>query len=123
MKKLSKNIYAGLLCIGFLITSPMITMQVLKESPDVRADSIEPDSQPDTLDETESETEELPTEFQFDESDESTTELQEIQLEFVESDASYFDDALFIGDSRMVGIRDYGTLNNASYLCSVGLST
>ena len=42
---------------------------------------------------------------------------------FVQSDASYFDDALFIGDSRMVGIRDYGTLPNATYFCSVGLAS
>ena len=34
----------------------------------------------------------------------------------------YFDDALFIGDSRTVGIRDYGTLTNADYFCDVGLS-
>lgn len=41
---------------------------------------------------------------------------------YVESDPSYFDDALFIGDSRTVGIRDYGTLPNATYYCDVGLS-
>lgn len=38
-------------------------------------------------------------------------------------DSSYFDDALFIGDSRTVGIRDYGTLKNASYFCDVGMTT
>lgn len=42
---------------------------------------------------------------------------------FVQSDPSYFDDALFIGDSRMVGIRDYGTLDNSTYFCTEGLST
>lgn len=42
---------------------------------------------------------------------------------FVQSDPSYFDDALFIGDSRMVGIMDYGTLSNADYFCSVGLAS
>lgn len=40
---------------------------------------------------------------------------------FVSSDASYFDDALFIGDSRTVGIQEYGTLTNADYFCSVGM--
>ena len=30
-------------------------------------------------------------------------------------DASYFDDALFIGDSRTVGLKEYGTLNNATF--------
>lgn len=38
-------------------------------------------------------------------------------------DNSYFNDALFIGDSRTVGIRDYGTLKNADYFCDVGMST
>lgn len=41
---------------------------------------------------------------------------------YVESDASYFGDALFIGDSRTVGIKEYGTLKNADYFCSVGLA-
>jgi len=41
---------------------------------------------------------------------------------FVKGDASYFDDALFIGDSRTVGIRDYGTLKNADYFCNVGMA-
>lgn len=37
--------------------------------------------------------------------------------------ASYFDDALFIGDSRTVGLRDYGNIKNASYFCDVGMSS
>lgn len=41
---------------------------------------------------------------------------------FKKGDASYFDDALFIGDSRTAGIRDYGTLKNADYYAVVGLS-
>ena len=42
---------------------------------------------------------------------------------FAESDDDYFDDALFIGDSRTVGISEYGTLKNADYFCSVGLAS
>ena len=41
---------------------------------------------------------------------------------FVHSDASYFDDALFIGDSRTDDIRKYGTLKNATYFAKVGMS-
>ncbi len=41
---------------------------------------------------------------------------------FVQTDPSYFSDALFIGDSRTVGISEYGTLDNADFFCSVGLS-
>lgn len=35
---------------------------------------------------------------------------------------TYFDDALFIGDSRMVGIYDYCGWNNATFLCDNGYS-
>lgn len=42
---------------------------------------------------------------------------------FVESDLSYFDDALFIGDSRTVGIKDYGDFENSDFFCTEGLST
>lgn len=41
---------------------------------------------------------------------------------FVQADMSYFSDALFIGDSRTVGISEYGTLSNADFFCSVGLA-
>lgn len=42
--------------------------------------------------------------------------------QFVQGDTAYFDDALFIGDSRTVGISEYGTLQNADYFCSTGLA-
>ena len=42
---------------------------------------------------------------------------------FVESDISYFDDALFIGDSRTVGIKDYGDFDNSDFFCTEGLAT
>ena len=41
---------------------------------------------------------------------------------FETSDSSYFDDALFIGDSRTVGLCEYGTLKNADYFASTGMS-
>lgn len=34
----------------------------------------------------------------------------------------YFDDALFIGDSRTVGISEYGDLNNATFFANIGMS-
>jgi len=42
-------------------------------------------------------------------------------LDFVRGDYSYFDNALFIGDSRTVGIREYGSLGNADFFCKEGL--
>lgn len=42
--------------------------------------------------------------------------------EFETVDQSYFDDALFIGDSRMVGMSEYSGLDNATYYAEVGLT-
>lgn len=38
------------------------------------------------------------------------------------SDLSFFDDALFIGDSRTVGLSEYSGLNNATFFSTVGMS-
>lgn len=42
---------------------------------------------------------------------------------FTKVDSSYFADALFIGDSRTVGLRDYGNIKNAAFFCDVGMSS
>lgn len=42
--------------------------------------------------------------------------------EFCEVDESYFDDAVFIGDSRTVGLHDYGGLEHATFFATVGLN-
>lgn len=42
--------------------------------------------------------------------------------EFVTVDDTYFDDALFIGDSRMMGVYDYCGWENATFLCDNGYS-
>ncbi len=52
-----------------------------------------------------------------------TPEISEPETyEFTVSDKSYFDDALFIGDSRTAGLQKYGTLDNADYFASAGLN-
>lgn len=37
-------------------------------------------------------------------------------------DESYFDDVVFIGDSRTCGLRDYNRLGKADYFCNVGMN-
>ena len=37
-------------------------------------------------------------------------------------DISYFDDALFLGDSRTVGLRAFGSFTNSSYFAKTGIS-
>lgn len=53
-----------------------------------------------------------------------TEELTEIECvpEFYHADVSYFDNALFIGDSRTVGLYEYGGLGNAEVFAHSGMS-
>lgn len=51
-----------------------------------------------------------------------TTAENKSQIQFMTVEPSYFDDALFIGDSRTVGIYEYGVLKNADFFCNVGMS-
>ena len=50
------------------------------------------------------------------------TEVTEKKWIFQKGDVSYFDDALFIGDSRTEGLREYGGLGNATVLSDSGMS-
>ena len=42
--------------------------------------------------------------------------------EFTHVEEDYFDDAVFIGDSRIVGLHDYSGWNNTTYYASIGLT-
>lgn len=49
--------------------------------------------------------------------------IRAASYEFVQVDESYFDDALFIGDSRTVGLYDYTDLReHATFLCETSLT-
>lgn len=50
----------------------------------------------------------------------ANTNLPEINVDG--KSYSYFDDALFIGDSRTDALKSYGTIKNADYYCYVGFS-
>lgn len=49
-------------------------------------------------------------------------EPSEPQLVTKTADRTYFDDALFIGDSRTVGLAEYGDLGNATVIADSGMS-
>ena len=42
--------------------------------------------------------------------------------EYAAADEGYFDDAVFIGDSRTVGLYEYGGINGATFCASTGLT-
>ncbi len=54
--------------------------------------------------------------------EESVTEAPVVPEEPFTADAAYFDDALFIGDSRTVGLAEYGNLGQAEVLADSGMS-
>jgi hypothetical protein len=62
-----------------------------------------------------------PTELMVTEPRESTDPAP-TEVNFNEITEEWFDDALFIGDSRTVGLRDYARLGKADYFCNVGMS-
>ncbi len=53
---------------------------------------------------------------------ETETKPEEKVYTFTDCDPSYFDDALFVGDSRTVGLYEYGNLVTASYFADVGMN-
>ncbi len=64
------------------------------------------------------------TEASAEDNQEQSTEqlLEKLPLEFTTAGYEYFDDALFIGDSRTVGIMEYGNLQNATFFADSGMS-
>ena len=50
------------------------------------------------------------------------TDTAPTEANYNEITEEWFDDALFIGDSRTVGLRDYARLGKADYFCNVGMS-
>lgn len=48
--------------------------------------------------------------------------IEPMQYEFTTVDDSYFDDAVFIGDSRMVGVCEYSGITNADYFAKTAMT-
>lgn len=144
MNKMKQCIYTLILLVTCLVASPMIYKQIWNNSQEKKkAESYKPPaidlSSPQTTQPQEDSTQpsepsgsDNPSVTPSDslQSTEATSDSQPSteapseyqQITYVQTDPSYFDDALFIGDSRTVGIRDYGTLKNATYFCDVGLA-
>ena len=89
-------------------------------------ESSEESSEEESSEESSSPEEESPEEPSEEPSEESSEEHSQSTLsgELVMGsvDDDYFADALFIGDSRIVGLSDYGTIHNATFFAKVGIS-
>lgn len=125
MKKLKKSAYTVLLMATCFIASPFIVHRIWKTSSESKKDvnvSAPVVNTPDENSGSESQpvSDNVPPDGSKPSADNS---LVGQDVLFQKSDLSYFDDALFIGDSRTVGIQEYGTMNKSDYFCSVGLSS
>ncbi|MBO4887164.1 MAG: hypothetical protein J5589_02475 [Firmicutes bacterium] len=101
-------------------------------------ESIEESSEEESSEEESSEeesSEEESSEEESEESEESSEEEESGETEEESSDVApsgelvmtsvdddYFADALFIGDSRIVGLSEYGTIRNATFYAQIGIS-
>lgn len=88
-----------------------------KEPPELLSDQKKLKKQEDDIVNTEM-TEETATEAVA--GDTETTDLK--PKKFIQVDDSYFDDAVFIGDSRTVGLHDYGGLDHSDFYATVGMN-
>ncbi len=125
MKKLKKSAYTVLLMATCFIASPFIVHRIWKTSSESKKDvnvSAPVVNTPNENSGSESQpvSDNVPPDGSKPSADNS---LVGQDVLFQKSDLSYFDDALFIGDSRTVGIQEYGTMNKSDYFCSVGLSS
>lgn len=130
MSKLKQCIYTVILLLTCLVASPHIYKKIWQNSETLspKASAKEPSAvtQPEEASAAapveENTSESQPTsEGETAPTQEEPTQPTTSPVNWVQSEPSYFDDALFIGDSRTVGIRDYGTLKNAQYYCDKGL--
>lgn len=60
--------------------------------------------------------------FEIIETEPETQPPEETEPVIVSVDASWFDDALFIGESRTKGLASYGELGNADFFADVGMN-
>lgn len=130
MKKIKLYSYTILLLISAFIVSPLIFKEIWESSKPQESSVSELTSEENDSDEPEIpqattvpvQSNEISTTVSMPIEPTITTTTTEPPPIFVQGDASYFDDALFVGDSRTVGLSEYGTLKNADYFCDTGMS-
>lgn len=132
---MKRNTYTVLLCITFLLGAPVIYGKLLQE--EQKTEGISGAAKGEdffaelehTITEMQESTEEIPYETEY-ESGEPENEMTIMGAEdtgtesysFQTVDSSYFSDALFIGDSRTVGLYEYADLGGADVFADSGMS-
>ncbi len=126
MKKIKLYSYTILLILSMLVVSPWIFKEIWESSqPQQPSNNTHPEiTTPDTHDDELSATTTTTTAVPDMQNPATTTTTVTTQAPYTigKSDISYFDDALFIGDSRTAGLYDYGTFKNTDFFCNTGMS-
>lgn len=115
-----------LLSISFLIVGIIwMSNQIMhhfsekeQKAADIREENLQEETKTPPTEEKE---EAQKTEIKLPETETPEEEQERIPVIYT-ADRSYFDDALFIGDSRTVGLYQYGDLGNATVLADTGMS-
>lgn len=109
----------SVMAVPFVLLSDDVIQDALQS---MARKELEPPTEPPTVPPTEPQITEVPqTETATETATEAPTEPPtEPWPEDV--DESWFDDVLFLGDSRTVGLRDYARLGQAEYFCQVGMT-
>ncbi len=98
--------------------------QILENENQKTSEETTKETEPQTFRETTKETE--PTISDIPENEVTTTnqDIRPLDTEdiFTNAPEGYFEDALFIGDSRTVGLAEYGNLTEADFFATVGMS-
>ena len=128
------KIFLALFLITILMAGPFIIIKsAAKENKEANTENIENKTEnkikeDKTHEETEIKKEENKIDEEEIEKDKNMENKVQEEIKNKESNKNtnvtkdYFNDALFIGDSRTVGIMDYGNLNNATFFANDGLS-
>lgn len=94
---------------------PTSEEQISEESTTLE-DNLKENNSKENISEENTSEEEIPGENTEPESQEKE------QLEFTTAPEGYFDDALFIGDSRTVGLYEYGGIEGADFFATTGMN-
>lgn len=130
---MKRYIYTIFLCFSCLIALPFITKKVFhlpiekKVEAEEREDAkIQDEVYYTASPEDRKEAEEPPAVVEQEKEDQPEEEVlpekPEKKLEFTKVDKKYFKDALFIGDSRTVGLSEYADLGGADVFADSGMS-
>lgn len=130
---MKRYIYTIFLCFSCLIALPFITKKVFhlpiekKVESEEREDAkIQEEVYYTASPEDRKEAEEPPAVVEQEKEDQPEEEVlpekPEKKLEFTKVDKKYFKDALFIGDSRTVGLSEYADLGGADVFADSGMS-